>query len=118
LRPNSTSGSGRIEYRINSRGFRDQEWPYAKNPTAFRVLVVGDSVAFSYKVALEEIFPRRLEVRLRAAMGDVEAVTLAMPGLNTLQESMLLTQEGGRYSPDAAVVAFSLNDARGRGSVP
>jgi hypothetical protein len=63
LKPNSTSFSGDVVYRLNSRGFRDVEHRYQKNSKVYRIMVLGDSVAFGYKVPFEEIFPRNLLCR-------------------------------------------------------
>lgn len=113
LSPNSESFSGNIVYKLNSRGFRDLEHSYQKVANAFRILVLGDSVAFGYKVSLENTFSRKLEGLLRGRTADrtVEIVTLAMPGLNTLQEAHILWEEGQRYTPDMILILYSINDA-------
>ena len=113
LRPNSISTDGQVTYQLNRRGFRDLERQQKKVPGVYRMLVLGDSVAFGYKVAFQRIFSRRLEALLRQFLKSktLEVVTLAMPGLNTIQESALLLEEGKEYEPDALVIAFVLNDA-------
>lgn len=113
FRPNSESFTGNITYRLNSAGFRDSEHRYEKAPNMFRILVMGDSVAFGYKVKVEDTFSLRLEKLLEKNQGNVKAevVTLAMPGLNSFQEAHLLQEEGRKYSPDLIVMLYSLNDA-------
>lgn len=112
LKPNSVSFAGDVAYKLNSLGFRDLERSYEKG-SKFRVLVLGDSVAFGYKVKFEDLFSRQLEQLLveRHTAKEVEVLTLAMPGLNTVQESHLLMTDGAKFDPDLLLVAFSINDA-------
>lgn len=112
LKPNSVSYAGDIAYKLNSLGFRDVERPYEKG-AKFRILVLGDSVAFGYKVKFEDIFSRQLEHLLaeRHPAKEIEVLTLAMPGLNTLQEGHLLTTVGAKFDPDLLLLAYSINDA-------
>lgn len=55
---------------INSYGLRDYEYPLEKPPRTFRIVVLGDSVAFGYcrrrlsPIPLSQIFPKVLEARL------------------------------------------------------
>ncbi len=112
LKPNSTSFSGDVVYRLNSRGFRDVEHRYQKDAQTYRVVVLGDSVAFGYKVPLEETFARQLAAQMNVpGERTVEVINLAIPGLNTYQEAHLLVEEGSKYQPDLLIVAYSLNDA-------
>jgi hypothetical protein len=50
LRPNSRAISNRtgfpVEYRINSKGLRDNEISYEKHLDVFRILLLGDSEVF------------------------------------------------------------------------
>lgn len=113
LSPNSESFSGNVAYKLNGRGFRDLEHSDQKVASTFRILVLGDSVAFGYKVALDNTFSRKLESLLHDRIPDrgIEVLTLAMPGLNTVQEAHLLREEGLKYSPDMILILYSLNDA-------
>lgn len=113
LKPYSTTYSGTIAYRLNGMGFRDLDRNLDKEKTNCRLLVVGDSVAFGYKVAFDAIFSRRLEALLGSSkMGNgIEVFNLAIPGLNTRQESHLLAQEARQLDPDVIILAFVLNDA-------
>lgn len=116
LRPHSVSYSDDVEYKLNNSGFRDLDRDVTrKQRGAMRVLVLGDSVAFGYKVKFPDILSRQLEGLLQKQFPDriIEVVSLALPGLNTLQESHLLELEGKAYEPDLVVVAFVLNDADG-----
>jgi hypothetical protein len=54
LRSNFTTFSGAVSYKMNRHGFRDLEREYEKRENTIRVLVMGDSVAFGYKVKFED----------------------------------------------------------------
>jgi len=112
LRPDSAARAGTVVYKLNGFGFRDLDRSQTEAKAGCRLLVVGDSVAFGYKVVFDAIFSRRLEALLSAKLGDdLRVFNVAIPGLNTLQESRLLMQEAHRFEPDAIVLAFVLNDA-------
>lgn len=113
LKANSVTFTGNVVYRLNSKGFRDSERQYEKPHNVQRIVVLGDSVAFGYKINFAETFSRVLERRLQENSSGkvVEVVTLAMPGLNTIQESRLLSCEGAKFNPNMIIVAFSINDA-------
>lgn len=64
----------RQEIRINSRGLRKREIPYAKPEEVFRVLVIGDSAAVGFEVAPEHVFTRVAEDSLRERGIPVEFV--------------------------------------------
>ena len=113
LKPKSVSFSGDVVYQLNEEGFRGGEWTLDKT-NRFRILVLGDSVAYGYKVKFEKIFSQRLLENLRdlnVFPVELESLNLALPGLNTLQESQLLWDEGEKYDPDLVVILYSINDA-------
>jgi len=111
LRPGSLKSSGNIRYILNSAGFRDLERTYQKSNNTYRILVIGDSVTFGYKVRFNDIYPRQLESLLKQYNENVEVLSIAMPGLNTLQESHLLLTEGSKYQPDMVILGYVINDA-------
>jgi hypothetical protein len=100
-----------VDYRTNSRGFRDVEHTLEKPEGVYRVVVLGDSFMEAGQVALEESFPRLLEQRLAGRRAEV--VNLGISGYGTLQELLMLQEEGLRYDPDLVVLAlFPDNDLR------
>jgi lysophospholipase L1-like esterase len=116
LRPgvDETVDAARIRIRINAAGFRDDlDYPQAKAPGTFRVVVLGDSFTFAGKVPVAETMPKRLEGQLREADPSrlYEVLNLAVPGYNAAQEAVALEETGLRYHPDLVLVAFVLNDA-------
>ncbi len=112
LRPGATAHWGDVDVRINERGFRGPVIPYEKPVGTARVVYLGDSVTFGYRVARwEDTYPFVANALLAA--GDslrVETVNLAVEGYSQWQQGIVLAGEGDRYAPDLVVVGFVLND--------
>jgi len=89
---------------VNARGYRGTEHPYEKTPGRVRVVMLGDSIAYSAGVDDDRTFSALLETRRR----DVEVVNLAVGGYGTDQELIKLEREGLRYHPDVVVLHFCL----------
>jgi len=95
----------------NSHGFRSPEYPVKKPAGRKRILVLGDSFAWGYNVANEDIFSRVAERQLRAANIEVDIINAGVSGWGTDQEYLFLLHEGLRYHPDVVVLAlFAGND--------
>jgi len=105
---------------ISSYGIRDRELELAKPPGVFRIVVIGDSVAYGYcndheSIAPEHTFPRQLEEILNrdrwAGSRTVQVVNLGVSGYDTSQEAEFLREKGLALQPDLVLVAYCLNDA-------
>jgi hypothetical protein len=110
-----TFGGSGVVYHVNEDGFRDRSYQRPKPEGAFRILVLGDSVAFGYGVELDDTFPKRLERHLdslsaRAGGGRVEVLNLAVGGYNPYIEAALLDDVGAGWEPDLVLVQFCIND--------
>lgn len=108
----------------NSQGLRHDGDIGPKEPGSIRVVCLGDSVTFGYRVPL--VWPERpdqyardqlpypvlLERALRAANPGrkVEVVTLAVPGYTSYQGLLWLRREIERLRPDVVTVCFGWND--------
>ncbi|MCI0586649.1 MAG: SGNH/GDSL hydrolase family protein [Planctomycetes bacterium] len=91
----------------NSKGWRDAEHSYAKEPGLRRIVALGDSFLFGQGVDYGERFTERLE----GAFPRLEVVNLGVTGYGTDQELRLLEIEGTRYGPDLVLlVALLEND--------
>jgi lysophospholipase L1-like esterase len=98
-----------VAVRINAKGFRGREIPYARNGTARRILILGDSHVWGFGVEEEETFGRVLERKLP----DAEVVNLGVSGYSTDQELLLYEKDGVHYSADVIMLVVSHNDLRG-----
>lgn len=112
LRPGAVDDWGGVEVRVNERGFRGPVVPYPRTPTTRRIVYLGDSVTFGYRIARwEDTWPFALADSLLARDSiPVETVNLAVEGYSQWQEYVVLSSEGGKYAPDLVVIGFVLND--------
>jgi lysophospholipase L1-like esterase len=96
----------------NSLGYRDRERSRAKPPGTHRVVALGDSFSWGVGVEFEDAWPQRLERGLSRHRGETwEVVSLARPGMNTVEEAEQLATEGLAYGPDLVVLGYCLNDS-------
>lgn len=110
--PDWKATTGGKKLTINSKGLRDKEYSYDKKPGTKRVLVLGDSFAWGYGVADDEIFTEVLE-RMIAAHGDtppVEVINTGVSGWGTDQQYLYLISEGYKYSPGLVLLAFYIEN--------
>jgi len=108
----------------NAQGLRYAKDIGPKPPDVFRIVCVGDSVTFGYRIPLvfpdvpdqydrnDAPYPGRLERLLRDAYPDreIEVVALAVPGYSSYQGRLLLEQSIGWLAPDVVVICFGFND--------
>ncbi len=113
LRPGAEAtveATGGIRYRINEQGFRDRPRTPHPTPGVYRILVLGDSVAFGYGVNEDEAFPQQLERALVQAGASVEVLNFGVNGYNPYTEAALFADRGTAYNPDLVLVQFCIND--------
>ncbi len=100
---------------INSRGLRSPELPYARSAGArdtLRILALGDSWTFGFRMREPDAYPRQLEriLNARALERDepprFEVINAGVIGYSTDQEAAYLRVEGHRYAPDLVVLAY------------
>jgi lysophospholipase L1-like esterase len=108
----------------NAQGLRYDGEVGAKEPGAWRIVCLGDSVTFGYRAPV--VWPDRpdnydpqwlpypalVEGRLRAANPGrrVEVIPLAVPGYTSHQGAAWLRREIGALRPDLVVACFGWND--------
>jgi lysophospholipase L1-like esterase len=93
-------------YTINRKGLRDRDVSYEKPPRVRRVMMVGDSVVWGYKVGDGETFSDHLE----AALPDTDVINLGVSGYGLGEDYLLLKEEGLRYHPDLVVLVFCMGN--------
>ena len=108
----------------NGQGLRHEGDIGRKPRGVFRILCLGDSVTFGYRVPLvfpndphgydrdQLPYPLQLEKQLRAANPgkQIEAVPLAVPAYTSLQGLNWLKHDIDRLRPDIVTVCFGWND--------
>lgn len=97
---------------INALGYRDLDRAQPKPAGVRRILSLGDSFTWGVGIQFDDAWPQRVERALSRARGERwEAVNLAEPGMNAVEQVSRLDREGWGYGPDAVVLAWVLNDA-------
>ena len=95
---------------ISSQGFRDDEVSVPKPAGTFRVLVLGDSVAYGSAVPRGETFANLLEAELRRELPGAEVVNAGVMGYTPYNELQFYLTKGRLFEPDLVIVAFCMND--------
>jgi lysophospholipase L1-like esterase len=93
----------------NKNGIRDKDMPYEKKDHKKRIVIMGDSVPWGYKVNDKETFSDLLENKLP----DTDIINMGVVGYGTGEEMLLLKYEGLRYNPDWVILFFCIvNDVQ------
>lgn len=97
----------------NAQGLReDHDIALEKRPGEVRILFLGDSVTFGFKLSHADSFPEQVEERLQARFPGVaiECINAGVPGYTLVQGWRLLETRGLGYQPDLVVLNFGQND--------
>ena len=111
--PNTECDINGTKFKINSRGFRDYEYEIEKTNKTFRIVVLGDSYTFGWRLELNETFTKILEKRLNidnTKSLKYEVLNFGNPGYNTILEANLLEEKVFDYNPDLIIVAYTPGD--------
>jgi len=113
MRPNQATFTADKPCRTNGLGLRGGEIEIPKPAGVYRIMLLGDSIAFGFGVAEDDTFARLLERRLNDgahAMTRYQVVNAAQPAFNTRQEVTYFAREGLQLDPDAVILALYWND--------
>jgi len=99
-------------YQINSKGYREREFSAEKNPDLTRIICVGNSCTFGWKVNLEETYPKILEklLNLNLPQPKFEVINAGMTGYSTFQGVRFLKREILGFHPDIIIFSYGWND--------
>lgn len=99
-----------IPVHINSRGFRTEEFAIPKPPDTYRILNLGDSVAFGWEVREEDTYGQQLaEILNQQTDGrNYEVINAGVPGWSLNTERNFLEQEGLNYQPDLVLLDLTI----------
>lgn len=121
MRPGWEGDEFKAPVKINSKGLRNPETPYEKPEGVYRVLALGDSWTFGFRMNEPDAYPRQLERILneRASLrGDprrFEVINAGVIGYSTDQEAAWLRVEGWKYQPDVVLVNYyPVNDTHNK----
>jgi hypothetical protein len=101
-----------VTISINSQGRRDKEVSLKKPAGTYRIVVLGDSVAFGARVEAKDDFCTQLEWNLNARSESLryEVLNFGVPGYGTWQQLSALKEKALAYDPDLVILAFVMND--------
>jgi len=110
-RPGLDLDVGSFRLRTNQLGFRGPEVATTKPAGTFRIVLLGDSVAFGWGVDEQVTFARRLEAEWNGPRPAqrLEVVNTAHPMYDTNQEEATL-REALPLQPDLVLLVYVVND--------
>jgi lysophospholipase L1-like esterase len=111
LRPNIDTEARGVHVATNEHGMRGT--PVSRTPAkgTHRVLALGDSVAFGFRLEQPDTFPVRLEEELEHRDGGSwEVLNGGVEGYNTRNELAYLRSSLLDFAPETIVLVFNLND--------
>jgi lysophospholipase L1-like esterase len=93
--------------------------PLEKGPKETRILFLGDSVTFGWRLPFDETFVERTqrELRERFPGRTIRCINAGVPGYSLFQGWRVLEREGFAYQPDLVVLAFGPNDTTSWGDI-
>jgi hypothetical protein len=111
-RPSITARVRGVEFRTNSLGLHDREYPAQKPPGVFRLLLLGDSFTEGGGLALEATVAKRAEAILnaRGCGSTFEVVNGGVASYSPILEYLFLGVLAPRLEPDLVVVNFDMTD--------
>ena len=103
-----------VDVKINSQGLRDYEYPLAKAPGTYRIMLLGDSTTFGWGLRLEDTAAKVLERQLNeagAAPGrKFEVINAGVGNYDTVQEVTYYETRGRAFHPDLVILVYFIND--------
>lgn len=97
--------------KINSLGFRGDEWAPTPPAGKFRVALVGDSHAMGFGLPFVDSLGEALRSPLKLRFGlDAETLNFAVLGYNAVQKTAVLEKLALAYRPNLVVYFANSND--------
>jgi len=112
LRPNMDVTHKGVRVRTNSMGWRDAEYPVARQPGTVRIVGIGNSNMFGWGVDQDKNFLAGLERYLNKKYPQKrwEVINTAVPGYNTFMKVESLRTRALKYHPDMVILQQTVND--------
>jgi lysophospholipase L1-like esterase len=111
LHPNMDYCWEGIAVHINSQGLRDAEFDFKKEEDEYRILSLGDSVAFGWEVALEDTYAKQVETWLSSHyQRNIHVINAGILGWDLPIELAYLEETGIRYEPDVIIVELTVEN--------
>jgi lysophospholipase L1-like esterase len=115
FRPDQVIASGFFvegEYHINRHGLRGPDFSPQKSPGTYRIICLGNSCTFGWRVGESDVYPRRLEAILdeSAPDGSWEVINAGVTGYSSLQGLRFLRREVLKWEPNLLIFNYCWND--------
>jgi len=101
-----------MKVRVNSKGLRDREFEYKKEPNTVRIGVFGDSFTFGEGVQNNESYPKLLEhllnadEELKASGKKIEVLNFGIGKTGTSHQYAFYRKQGKKYDLDFVILGF------------
>ncbi len=106
-------GWKKIQYRINSLGYRGEEFSADKPAGVIRIIIYGGSAAFDLGAEEGQDWPHQVQAMLREqGFGGVEVINAGIPNHASWDAVGRLFSEGHLFSPDIVVLYETWNDIK------
>lgn len=98
--------------KTNPDGFRSPPYAERKKAGGMRIIGLGDSFMFGWRMSNDECYLSLLEKKLQRNFPDIEweVINTAVPGYNTVMEVETLKTKGLRFDPDIVIIHYVGND--------
>jgi lysophospholipase L1-like esterase len=109
------SGEDEEKIKVNSFGFRGEEFNEIKPDNTFRIVLLGGSQMFGTGATSEQTtIPGYLRemINLNKLDYDIEIINAGVKGIDSYKELLLLENTIINFSPDMIIVYDGLNDLR------
>ncbi len=111
LHPNMDYCWEGIAVHINSHGLRDAEVDFKKKEDEYRILSLGDSIAFGWEVALEDTYAKQVETWLSSHyQRNIRVINAGILGWDLPIEVAYLEETGIRYEPEVIIVELTVEN--------
>lgn len=95
---------------VNSLGLRGQEITLNELDDVYRVVVLGDSVAYGSHVPLESTFVSLLSQQMNQVAAGVQVLNVSVPSWTAYNEVRSYLDHWRQVDPDLVIVVLVLND--------
>lgn len=116
FQPSCTGSLSQTHFHTNSEGLRGED---IRDDGSVRILTIGDSCTWGWRVANDESYPARIQQLLdyRWGQGRYQVLNAGVPGTTSYQGVRLLSARGAQLRPDLVLVAYGFNDASPGGDI-
>lgn len=100
-----------VDFKVNSYGLRDYEYPLQKPAQTYRILMLGDSFIEGFGAEVSDTFGKILERSLTEFSGKkIEVINAGVSGWGPLSEYLYLREYGIKFQPDLVILNFNATD--------